>query len=52
MALIDTFQDKSNSYIVNFYVKEPKSFNIGMKMGMTMNGNADANINGSKKVNK
>lgn len=31
-ALIDTVESDPNSYVVNFVVKEPKSFTLGLKV--------------------
>lgn len=49
MTLIDTFQKTSNSYVVNFYVKEPK---VELKLGFFVDGSPDTNLIGSKKVLK
>ncbi|CAI4232118.1 unnamed protein product [Auanema sp. JU1783] len=47
VALIDT-APTSTGYIVNFVVKEPKSFSLGVKAGMSTNGDADMSVNAGK----
>uniref|UniRef100_A0A1I7X438 Bac_surface_Ag domain-containing protein n=1 Tax=Heterorhabditis bacteriophora TaxID=37862 RepID=A0A1I7X438_HETBA len=47
VALIDT-APSSNGYIVNFVVKEPKAFSLGVKAGMSTNGDADVSLNAGK----
>lgn len=45
VALIDTAPSK-NGYIVNFVVKEPKPYTLGVKAGMSTNGDADVSLTG------
>uniref|UniRef100_F1L426 SAM50-like protein gop-3 n=1 Tax=Ascaris suum TaxID=6253 RepID=F1L426_ASCSU len=47
-ALIDTVESDPNSYVVNFVVKEPKSFTLGLKAGVTTHGEADMMFNAGR----
>ncbi|KAK6740544.1 hypothetical protein RB195_008791 [Necator americanus] len=47
IPLIDT-APSSNGYIVNFVVKEPKAFSLGLKAGISTNGDADMSLNAGK----
>ncbi|VDM37246.1 unnamed protein product [Toxocara canis] len=47
-ALIDTVEGDLNSYVVNFVVKEPKSFTLGLKAGVTTHGEADVMLNAGR----
>ncbi|VDK69147.1 unnamed protein product, partial [Anisakis simplex] len=47
-ALIDTVDGDPDSYVVNFVVKEPKSFTLGVKAGMTTHGDADMMLNAGR----
>ncbi|MFH4980347.1 hypothetical protein AB6A40_007056 [Gnathostoma spinigerum] len=42
--LIDTADDDPNKYIVNFVVKEPRSFSVEAKAGITTRGDADISL--------
>ncbi|GMT19134.1 hypothetical protein PFISCL1PPCAC_10431, partial [Pristionchus fissidentatus] len=46
-ALIDTAPSK-NGYIVNFVVREPKSFTLGAKVGMSTQGDADMSMHAAR----
>ncbi|CAD6185749.1 unnamed protein product [Caenorhabditis auriculariae] len=48
VALIDTSPKSKEGYVVNFVVKEPKSFTAGVKAGVSTNGDADMSINAGK----
>ncbi|VDP26790.1 unnamed protein product, partial [Onchocerca flexuosa] len=39
--LIDSADGKRGKYVVDFIVKEPKSFTLGVKAGMTSRGETD-----------
>ncbi|VDO53921.1 unnamed protein product [Haemonchus placei] len=47
VPLIDV-APSSNGYIVNFVVKEPKAFTLGLKAGISTNGDADMSLNAGK----
>ncbi|KJH50834.1 outer membrane protein, OMP85 family [Dictyocaulus viviparus] len=47
VPLIDT-APSHNGYVVNFVVKEPKAFSLGVKAGITTNGDADMSLNSGK----
>uniref|UniRef100_A0A183GG69 Bac_surface_Ag domain-containing protein n=1 Tax=Heligmosomoides polygyrus TaxID=6339 RepID=A0A183GG69_HELPZ len=47
IPLIDV-APSSNGYIVNFVVKEPKAFTLGLKAGISTNGDADMSLNAGK----
>ncbi|KAK6012813.1 hypothetical protein OSTOST_22011 [Ostertagia ostertagi] len=47
VPLIDV-APSSNGYIVNFVVKEPKAFSLGLKAGISTNGDADMSLNAGK----
>ncbi|VDM60858.1 unnamed protein product [Angiostrongylus costaricensis] len=47
VPLIDT-APSTNGYIVNFVVKEPKAFSLGVKAGISTNGDADMSLNGGR----
>ncbi|VBB31039.1 unnamed protein product, partial [Acanthocheilonema viteae] len=46
--LIDTVNGKRGRYIVDFIIKEPKSFTLGVKAGMTSRGETDYSLNAGK----
>lgn len=48
--MVDVSSSDRDVYTVNFVVKEPSAFKVGLKLGMTMSGDADASISGGKKV--
>uniref|UniRef100_A0A8R1IAC1 Uncharacterized protein n=1 Tax=Caenorhabditis japonica TaxID=281687 RepID=A0A8R1IAC1_CAEJA len=48
VALIDTAPNSKDGYVVNFLVKEPKSFTAGVKAGVSTNGDADVSLNAGK----
>lgn len=48
VALIDTSPTSKEGYIVNFLVREPKSFTAGVKAGVSTNGDADVSLNAGK----
>ncbi|CAI5446634.1 unnamed protein product [Caenorhabditis angaria] len=48
VALIDTAPNSKQGYVVNFLVKEPKSFTAGVKAGVSTNGDADVSLNAGK----
>uniref|UniRef100_A0A1I7TWP2 Bac_surface_Ag domain-containing protein n=1 Tax=Caenorhabditis tropicalis TaxID=1561998 RepID=A0A1I7TWP2_9PELO len=48
VALIDTSPDSKQGYVVNFLVREPKSFTAGVKAGVSTNGDADVSLNAGK----
>ncbi|CAL2037597.1 unnamed protein product [Caenorhabditis brenneri] len=48
VALIDTSPDSKEGYVVNFLVREPKSFTAGVKAGVSTNGDADMSFNAGK----
>ncbi|CAB3402642.1 unnamed protein product [Caenorhabditis bovis] len=48
VALIDTAPSSREGYVVNFLVKEPKSFTAGVKAGVSTNGDADVSLNAGK----
>ncbi|KAK5970924.1 hypothetical protein GCK32_010574, partial [Trichostrongylus colubriformis] len=47
VPLIDV-APSNNGYIVNFVVKEPKAFSLGLKAGISTNGDADMSLNAGK----
>ncbi|VIO90940.1 CGI-51 protein, putative [Brugia malayi] len=46
--LIDSVAGKRGKYIVDFIIKEPKSFTLGVKAGMTSRGETDYSLNAGK----
>ncbi|CAO4371669.1 unnamed protein product [Caenorhabditis nigoni] len=48
VALIDTAPNSTQGYVVNFLVREPKSFTAGVKAGVSTNGDADVSLNAGK----
>ncbi|CAI2348681.1 unnamed protein product [Caenorhabditis sp. 36 PRJEB53466] len=48
VALIDTAPNSKEGYVVNFLVREPKSFTAGVKAGVSTNGDADVSLNAGK----
>lgn len=48
VALIDTSPSSNEGYVVNFLVREPKSFTAGVKAGVSTNGDADVSLNAGK----
>ncbi|KAK0418194.1 hypothetical protein QR680_013425 [Steinernema hermaphroditum] len=46
--LIDIAPGKRNSYVINYVVKEPQNMTLGVKMGVTTHGEADASVNAGK----
>uniref|UniRef100_A0A158R3X1 Bac_surface_Ag domain-containing protein n=1 Tax=Syphacia muris TaxID=451379 RepID=A0A158R3X1_9BILA len=49
IGLIDICKGNPHSYVVSFVVKEPKSFTIGAKAGVSTYGETDGILNGSKR---
>ncbi|VDL81684.1 unnamed protein product [Nippostrongylus brasiliensis] len=47
VPLIDV-ANSNNGYVVNFVVKEPKAFSLGLKAGISTNGDADMSLNAGK----
>uniref|UniRef100_A0A915Q1C8 Bacterial surface antigen (D15) domain-containing protein n=1 Tax=Setaria digitata TaxID=48799 RepID=A0A915Q1C8_9BILA len=46
--LIDSVDGKRGRYVVDFIIKEPKSFTLGVKAGMTSRGDTDYSLNAGK----
>ncbi|VDK88744.1 unnamed protein product [Onchocerca ochengi] len=46
--LIDSADGKRGKYVIDFIVKEPKSFTLGVKAGMTSRGETDYSLNAGK----
>jgi outer membrane protein insertion porin family len=47
-ALVDVSPNANDSYVVNFVAREPRPFNLGAKVGMTSQGDADASLTAVK----